>query len=134
MKALIVEDEFISRKVLQTLLSNYGETDIAADGSEALEAIRIAEAENTPYDLICLDIQMPKMDGHAVLNEIRTKEKENGIIFPEGVKIIMTTSSKDIKSISSAFHSLCNHYLVKPIEKNALLGKLNDLGLVKSME
>ncbi len=55
MRILIVEDDFASRKVLQKMLSPYGECDMAADGEEAVKACRMALEENSPYGLICMD-------------------------------------------------------------------------------
>ncbi len=78
MKTLIVEDDFICRKLLQTFLSGYGATDVAANGVEALLAVSQAINEDEPYDLICLDILMPELDGHKVLKQIRADEEVKG--------------------------------------------------------
>jgi two-component system chemotaxis response regulator CheY len=71
MRVLVVEDDFISRKLLTTLLGHYGSCDVAVDGVEAVSAFKMALAEGAPYDLICLDIMMPNMDGQEALKEIR---------------------------------------------------------------
>lgn len=86
MKSLIVEDDFTSRFVLQEFLAPYGQTHIAVNGKEPMEAVGISAKENKPYDLICLDIMMPEMDGHAVLKAIRIIEEEKGIFLEHGVK------------------------------------------------
>ena len=79
MRILIVEDEFITRKIVQSILSSYGECDIAVDGEEAVQAFTMAWESNKPYDLICMDILMPNKDGHQALKEIREKEAQRGI-------------------------------------------------------
>ncbi len=64
-------------------------------GEEAVDAFRMslqASREDQRYDLICPDIMMPSMDGHAVLEEIRKMEDASGIRGLEGVKAIMTTA------------------------------------------
>lgn len=61
MKTLIVEDDFMARSLLSTLLADYGICHEAVNGQEALEVIERAFKENDPYDLICLDIMMPVM-------------------------------------------------------------------------
>lgn len=81
MKTLIVEDDFTSRLLLQTFLNPYGESHVAVDGIEAIEAFMLACAEKYPYDLVCLDIMMPRMDGHEVLKRIRGME-ESGVSVP----------------------------------------------------
>mgnify|MGYP000957131206 CR=1 FL=1 len=63
MKALVVDDDFSNRLLLQRFLSELGEVNIAVDGEEAVEAVRLALATREPYQLICLDILMPQMDG-----------------------------------------------------------------------
>ena len=55
MKILMAEDDFTSRKILQIILSKYGEVDIAVNGSEAIKAVKFALAKHENYDFICLD-------------------------------------------------------------------------------
>lgn len=64
MRILIVEDDFIGRKVLQRLLLEYGECDVAVDGVEAVKAFDLAWSAGMPYDVLFLDIMMPNMSGH----------------------------------------------------------------------
>lgn len=79
MRTLIIEDNFISRLILQRLLSSYGICDIAVNGKEALEAFFPGWEEEIPYDLICLDICMPEMNGQEALRAIRRFGAEHGI-------------------------------------------------------
>ena len=130
MKILIVEDDFASRKMLQKYLSPYGECDVVVDGQEALDAFSLALTEETPYDLICLDIMLPKIDGQDVLRQIRTIEKEKGIEGLDGVKIIMTTALGDTKNIMDAFKNQCEGYLQKPIERVRLIQEIRKLKLI----
>lgn len=67
MKILIAEDDFVSRKLLNTLLTPLGEVDIAANGQEAFIAVKMSFGTDQPYDLICLDILMPEVDGIIAL-------------------------------------------------------------------
>lgn len=131
MKTLIVEDDFMSRRLLQKILSPYGSCDIAVDGKESVEAFRLALEENQPYDLICLDIMMPKMDGQEVLREIRKIEVEKSIHGLRGAKIIMTTALGDKGNIMKAFKEQCEAYLVKPIDRKKLLKEIRNLGLLE---
>ena len=131
MKTLIVEDDFTSRLLLQELLKSYGPSHIAVNGREAVEAVRVALAADDPYDLICLDIMMPEMDGQEALRQIRGEEESMGIVSSDGAKIVMTTALGDMKNITAAYLSLCDAYLTKPIEKAKLLEELGKLGLIK---
>jgi two-component system chemotaxis response regulator CheY len=131
MKFLIVEDDFTSRVILQKMLQPYGETHIAVNGQEAVQAFKAALQYHMPYDLICLDIMMPGMDGQEALKKIRQIEDEQGIEGLRGVKIIMTTSLDDPKSIVEAFKSQCEAYLVKPIETAQIRVHLQKFGLIE---
>ena len=130
MKCLTVEDDFAARKLLQRYLSDYGDCDVAVDGNEAVAAFRQAIDEKEPYDLICLDIMMPNMDGREALKLIRQIESEHGIGGHDGVKVIMTTALGDSKNVMESFREGCEAYIVKPVEKGKLLGEIEKLGLI----
>lgn len=131
MKSLIVDDDFVSRRILQTILSGYGESHVAVDGKEALAAFEQSLAEKSPYDVICLDIMMPEMDGQEVLKRIRELEEENGIFGSDSSKIVMTTALDDSENIKKAFREQCESYLIKPINKAKLIKILISFGLIK---
>lgn len=133
MKILIVEDERVSRTLLTEMLSPYGVCHVAVDGLEALKVVREGFDQGERYDLICLDIVMPKMDGHAVLAEIRKMEKNEGIAGAERSKVMMTTILDDSKNIMKAFtKGECEAYLTKPISKMKLRNQLIDLGVIRN--
>jgi two-component system, chemotaxis family, chemotaxis protein CheY len=130
MKALIVEDNFMNRMLLQEYLKGYGECHIAVNGKEAVGAVRSALESGKPYDLICLDIMMPEMDGQEALKEIRALEESYMIIHGRNSIIIMTTALKDLKNVSEAYSNLCDGYLTKPIRKEKFLEYLRNLKLI----
>ncbi len=132
MKTLIVEDEFASRRLLQVLLSPYGECVSATNGQEAVEAIQQSILENDPYDLVCMDVMMPEMNGIEAVEKIRVIEQENNISGLDGVKIIMTTAKNLSKDIIEAFRAGCEAYVVKPIQKESLISEIDKLGLFES--
>ncbi len=132
MKCLITEDDFISRRILRELLSPYSDIEIAVDGEEALTAFKLAHEAKAPYELICMDIMMPKMDGREALRHIRKLEKEMGVPPSLEVKIIMTTALDDPKTVFDSFYQDgATAYLVKPISKQKLIRELRALGLVQ---
>ncbi len=130
MRTLIVEDDFTSRLLLQSFLSKYGECHIAVTGKEAIAAFRMAKERGQKYDLICMDIMMPEMDGQTAVKEIRDLEANAGTLSTHGVKIIMTTALDDVKNVVQSFKSLCDAYLFKPIDTGKLLAHLRDFHLV----
>lgn len=133
MKSLVVEDDTLSRTLLQELLSLLGRADAAEDGKAGIQAFRAALDEKAPYDLICLDIMMPGMDGHGVLRMIRMMEKSWGIKEEDTAKVIMTTALADRKNVVEASER-CNAYIIKPIHREKLHAKLKDLGLADEAE
>jgi two-component system chemotaxis response regulator CheY len=130
MKTLIVEDDFTSRFLMQELLKEFGSSDIAVNGKEAVLATDLALRADEPYDLICLDVMMPEMDGRAALKEIREQEAARGILSSQGAKIVMTSAVSDMNVVFSAFHDLCDGYLFKPIAKAKFLEELRKLRLI----
>lgn len=130
MKTLIVEDDFTSRLFMQTFLSRYGECHIAVNGKEAVEAFRIAIDDGSPYDLICMDIKMPEMDGQEAVKQVRALEEARGVLSNHGVKIVMTTAVTDIKEVMQSFRELCDGYLFKPIDTAKLMSELKSFQLV----
>jgi two-component system, chemotaxis family, chemotaxis protein CheY len=132
MKSLIVEDDFTSRKLMQGILSKYGACDIATNGVEAVEAFQTAWNEGEPYDLICMDIMMPQMDGHQALTKIRGIEKGKHVATEKEVKVIMTTALGDPRNVFQALYKEgAVTYLVKPIIKRQLLDEIKKCGLIE---
>lgn len=127
MKTLIVEEDFTSRLLLQEILKDFGPSHVAVNGREA---VRIALDADEPYNLICLDIMMPEMDGQQALREIRALEEARDIISSRGAKIVMTTALGAPKDVFQAFKGLCDSYLTKPIQKARLLEELRRLKLI----
>lgn len=130
LRILIVEDDFISRRLLNKMLSNYGICDIAVDGREALQAFSMGIEENNPYDLICLDIMLPGMDGQIVLKSIRQLEQENNIHGLSRAKVLMTTALDDAENIFSAFRHQADGYIIKPITLKSLKEQMIKLDLL----
>jgi len=129
MKTLIVEDDRTSRLLLIKLLTPYGAVHAAANGKEAVEAVRVSLETGEKYELICLDIMMPEMDGQTALKRIRDMEACYGCVPSTAAKILMTTALNDMTNVAGAYKSLCDAYLVKPIDKAKLLLELRKLGL-----
>jgi two-component system, chemotaxis family, chemotaxis protein CheY len=130
MRTLIVEDEQTCRQILQAIMTPFGECDTVTDGEEAIQVFRKALDGQKPYDLILMDIMMPKMDGQTALRDIRQIEKDHGIRSVQRVKVIMTTALEDQKNVIEAFYKGgASSYIVKPVEKQKLLAEIKKLGL-----
>ncbi|MGH4138689.1 response regulator [Clostridium sp.] len=132
MRILIAEDDVASRLFMKKFLSKYGECDVAVDGIEALDAYLNSIKDGNVYDLICLDIMMPRLDGIKVLKSIRDIEKQNGIETDKKVKIIMTTALNDKETVLKTYDSGCEAYACKPIEIDKFILVMRNLGLIKT--
>ena len=131
MKTLIVEDDFTSRLLMQKMLAQFGaESHIAVNVKEALAAFRQALVEKSPYDLVCLDIMMPEMDGQTALREMRQVEMGYGVQAGDGAKIIMTSALRDPRNVATAYKEFCDAYVSKPIDRAQFADELRNLKLI----
>ncbi len=105
---------------------------MAVNGLEAMAAVEKAWQGNDSYDLICLDIMLPEMDGFQVLKNIRHIEAQRSAGESDQVKIIMTSALNDPRLIERAYGERCEAYLVKPIRKEHLTDIIRQLGLLDS--
>lgn len=130
MRVLIVEDDVTSRLLMHKLVEHYGDCRVAANGREGLQAVTAALDGGQPYDLICLDIMMPEMDGQAALRGIRAVEESRGILRHRRTKVVMTTALGHEASVTRAIQGQCDGYLVKPIDMRVLVALLQQWQLV----
>ncbi len=115
MRLLVVEDE---KKVASFLKKGLEEehyaVDLAYDGKEALSMVEMYD-----YDLVLLDIMLPKIDGMTVLSRIR----EKGNLFP----ILMLTAKDSVENIVEGLDAGCDDYLTKPFAFSELLARIRAL-------
>lgn len=131
MRILVVDDNRTNAKLLLSYLKGFGECHEAHNGQEALEAIKKGMEAGNPYELVCLDIIMPIIDGHETLKTIREFEKTTFNITGKTTKIIMTTALEDIETVMNSYKELCDGYLTKPIRKEDFFKELVTLGLLE---
>jgi len=123
-KFLIVDDDAACRRLLGHYLAPLGQCDLAHNGHEAIGAFHMAIENHAPYDLVCLDLMMPTVDGHRVLHAIRDLEYRRGISGSDGVKVIVTTGQADAKQCLRAFREGCESYLAKRFDRESLLAQV----------
>jgi two-component system chemotaxis response regulator CheY len=130
LRILLVEDDVACRLLLQTFLARYGDCHVAVNGREAVDLFRTSFDRGSRYDLICMDIMMPEMDGREAVRQIRALEESRGIRSPFGSTIFMTTTVQEIREVFHCFRELCDAYLLKPIDLGQLLSKMSFFQLV----
>ncbi len=115
MKILIIEDEKILADSLKTLLEGKGfEVEAVYDGETGKEY-----AELGIYDLLILDVMMPKMDGYEVARQVRTKRCST--------PILMLTAKSEVEDRIKGLNSGADYYLTKPFDTAELLACINAL-------
>jgi|GEM_PF-954407 len=116
-RVLLVEDNEINQEVEKVLLESRGiDVSIASNGKEAVEMF--LHSEETPYDLILMDIRMPVMDGYQATEEIRRLDPA------KTVPIIAMTAEAIAGTAESVYRVGMNDYITKPIDPERLFEKL----------
>ncbi len=130
MRILIVDDELVSRSKLEKIMANFGTCDSAVNGDQAVTAVRRSLEEQSPYDVVLMDLIMPVMDGHEALKRIRALEKEHDVRPGMETRVIVISSLEDQKNVCKAFfHGQATSYLTKPVNKEKLLEALSAAGI-----
>ncbi|ACH37404.1 MULTISPECIES: response regulator [Citrifermentans] len=125
MNCLIVEDNEFSREALRLFLAPHAEIELAADGQEGVELFQNALARGNRFDLVLLDVVMPKLDGQQALKLMRQAEKDYAVTEKQKAVIIMTTALTSAEQMQQAlWDGDCTDYLVKPIVRADLLALL----------
>lgn len=115
MKILIIEDEKLLADTLQTLLEQKGfDVEAVYDGESGAEY-----AELGIYDLLILDVMMPKLDGYAVARAVRAKHC--------GTPILMLTARSGVEDRIAGLNAGADYYLTKPFDTRELLACINAL-------
>ncbi|WP_027183287.1 response regulator [Desulfovibrio inopinatus] len=128
MKVLIVDDDQAHRVLLDKVISAYATCEQAADGKTAIARFIHALESGYPYDLVCMDIGMPELNGHDALRGIRSAEKNYGVKPGAECKVLMVTCHGDTKNVcKSFFEGQATEYLVKPALPEMIREKLRNM-------
>ena len=121
-KALLVEDDDLTRRMLAMTLEGLGcTTDLAQDGLEGIGAFSKALQNNAPYDIVFCDIMMPRMDGLKAIEIMRELEQKATVAPDREAHIVMVTAVDDQNSVFSAmFKGGAYTYIVKPVKTEDL--------------
>lgn len=119
-RVLLVEDNEMNREIAGTLIEEMGvKVEEACDGEEALE--RFKHVPEHYYDMILMDVQMPKMDGYESTRAIRALDREDAASIP----IIAMTANAFAEDVQNALHAGMTAHFAKPIDTGVLEQMLN---------
>ena len=118
MKVLTVDDARTVRQMIREILEPQGHTVLEAEnGYQALEVMK----QDPDIDVVLLDWEMPKMDGYALLRQIRHQDAEHK------TKVIMLTSVNKMTNILDAVEAGADEYIMKPFTEDIVLEKLRSV-------
>ena len=121
-KILLVEDNALNQEIAQAILQENGfQVEIASDGTEAVD--KMAHAVPGQYDLILMDIQMPKMDGYDATRRIRALPDHAQASVP----IVAMTANAFAEDKRAAMEAGMNGHIAKPIEIPKLMETLKNI-------
>lgn len=114
-RILVVDDEPINQQVFKNHLADQGfHLTHAMNGEETIEIIQ----DDEPFDLVLLDVMMPRMSGYEVCEKIREK------YLPSELPIIMVTAKNQVQDVVHGLSLGANDYLPKPFHKEELLARI----------
>ena len=115
-RVLLVEDNELNQEIATAILEEAGlSVDVVEDGTDAV--VRMGSADESQYDVILMDIQMPKMDGYTATKEIRTLSNNKKANIP----IIAMTANAFEEDKKKAFEAGMNAHIAKPINIDVIL-------------
>jgi two-component system chemotaxis response regulator CheY len=122
-RVLIADDHLIMRQFVRNVLRdlNITETETAADGAEAIRLVEKAHADQTPFDIVLLDWNMPNVTGLEVLTYFRGKPQFERTAF------VMLTVETEQPEVRKAILAGATSYICKPVSPQDLARKVKDL-------
>lgn len=130
MRILVVDDDEATRLCLATVLGAAGEVDSVANGEDALDAFAKALDAGRPYGLVCMDINMPRLNGQEALKGLRRMEAERQVPLGREAKVVMISSCDDTGNVVEAyFHGLADGFVKKPLRVREFREQMRGMGL-----
>lgn len=130
MRVLIVDKEKESVALLWSNLTALGDLTVVNDGETAYNAFCAAIDNGKPFDLVCLDTNLPQVDGIDLLAGLRQYEESQGIVAKAGAKILVTTQVCSIDNYYAASSAGCTTFLCKPLDWEKIARELSRLGVL----
>ncbi|WP_246660831.1 MULTISPECIES: ATP-binding protein [unclassified Tardiphaga] len=125
---LVAEDNEINALLMRALLTRLGHRAlITSNGEDALQGWLAAQSDGTPYDLVLMDIQMPRLDGIEATKRIRACESGEGRRTP----ILALTANTQAEDRSACFEAGMDGFLVKPLDRDKLALALAELAIAR---
>ena len=128
MRILIIDDEITALTKLKVLLVGYGECVLNTKAELSVRLFQDAIDNQTPYDLVLIDIHLAEANGLDLLETLTRMETESEI--PHSIKMMVTASGTK-ENLMKAYAKGCDGFLVKPIKRDVLDEKMQSFGFAK---
>jgi PAS domain S-box-containing protein len=126
---LVAEDNEINALLMRSLLTRLGHRAVVtSNGDEALESWLASDSAGTPYDLVLMDIQMPKLNGIEATKRIRAREAGQRV---KRTPILALTANALVEDRYACFEAGMDGFLVKPLDREKLADALKGLATAK---
>jgi two-component system chemotaxis response regulator CheY len=120
MRALVIDDSRAMRALLRNLMTNIGfDVSEAKDGMDGLEHVE----KESAFDVLLVDWNMPRMNGLEFVKAVRADASRPRL------RLLMITTESEVSQMTIALEAGADEYLMKPFDRDALVGKLQLLGL-----
>lgn len=129
LRIMIVDDDPDVLKLFTNAMSGIGECTPVQDGRQAVKLFQSAGGPGEVFDIVCLDVDMPGMNGQEVLSQIRAIEKRSGTPDRDQCKVLMISALDAPEEKFKAIALGCNSYVTKPVNKHQLLEAIESLGI-----
>ncbi|MBI3701395.1 MAG: response regulator [Afipia sp.] len=131
LSVLVAEDNEINALLIRSLLTRLGHRPvITTDGEQALESWIAAETAGAPYDLVLMDVQMPKLDGIETTKKMRARETERSL---RHTPVIALTANTLVDDRYACFEAGMDGFLVKPLDRDKLADALASVSISGSV-
>jgi len=131
LSVLVAEDNEINALLIRSLLKRLGhQVVVTTDGEAALESWLAADSAGAPYDVVLMDVQMPKLDGIAAARRIRAREAGRGA---RRAVILALTANTLVDDRYACFEAGMDGFLVKPLDRDKLADALADIAAARTV-
>ena len=133
LRILIVDDSSSARHLVSQHLIAHGSCEQARDGLEAVELVERALTDEEPFDLIIMDVEMPRLNGIEAVKRINALFEARDVPEPQRARIIMLSTHGDPGRVLKAQYDAGAHlYVTKPFKPDTLIQAMASLDLLRS--
>lgn len=127
-RCLVVDDDLGTLKVLEKNLAPFFSCQLESQPETAFEKFKLALENGKPFDLVCLDVKMPRVDGIELLQAFRELESGLAKVGDDATPVFMVSGVTEIDEVCNSLSSGCTVYLTKPIDSSKLENHVKRLG------